>query len=91
MIDLANEHLVTFSQAARLRPPGRLGRPTHTSTVYRWYSRGLRGHRLGGTLYTSCEALQRFAERLSGCQSITTPEGVDHSTTAVDEVSSKQR
>jgi hypothetical protein len=59
-----------MAQAARLRPMGRLGRPTSTSTIYRWVACGLRGHRLeairlGGTLYTSREAIQRFADRLT--------------------------
>ena len=40
------------------------------SACYRWVSRGVRGVRLdairiGGTLYTSLEALQRFADQLS--------------------------
>jgi hypothetical protein len=70
MIDVSTEQLLTLAQAAQLRPAGRRGRPTHTSTVYRWISRGLRGHRLeairlGGALYTSREALQRFAELLT--------------------------
>ena len=46
MIDVSTEQLLTLAQAAQLRPAGRRGRPTHTSTVYRWISRGLRGHRL---------------------------------------------
>jgi hypothetical protein len=71
MIAIDRETLLTLAQAARLRPPGRQGRPTHPSTIYRWISRGVRGCkleaiRLGGTLYTSREALQRFAERLTG-------------------------
>lgn len=70
MIDISTERLVTLAQAARIRPPGRRGRPTHPSTVYRWISRGVKGQkleavRLGGTLYTSAEALQRFADRLT--------------------------
>jgi hypothetical protein len=70
MIDIATESLLTLSQAARVRPLGRRGRPTHHSTVYRWISRGVRGCkleaiRLGGTLYTSREALQRFGEALT--------------------------
>jgi len=70
MIDLKSEALLTMAQAARLRPLGRGGRPTHPSTIYRWISRGVRGFRLegirlGGTLYTSREALQRFAEKLT--------------------------
>jgi hypothetical protein len=71
MIDMSREALLSMSQAARVRPLGRLGRPTHPSTVYRWISRGVRGRkleslRLGGTLYTSREALQRFADLLTG-------------------------
>ena len=70
MIDIAKEPLLTMAQAARLRPLGRNGRPTHPSTVYRWISHGLRGIRLeairlGGTTYTSREALQRFADSLT--------------------------
>ena len=70
MIDLNEEHLISIAEAARLRPPGRSGRPTHASTVYRWIGGGVRGIkleavRLGGSLYTSREAIQRFAERLS--------------------------
>ena len=74
MIDISTEQLLTLPQAARVRPHGRLGRPTHPSTVYRWISRGARGVagvvklegvRLGGSWYTSREALQRFAEALT--------------------------
>lgn len=50
--------------------PRRNGKKIHTSTVWRWTRRGLRGIRLetlriGGTTYTSKEALQRFANQLS--------------------------
>jgi hypothetical protein len=70
MIEISAETLLTMAQATRLRPLGRLGRPTHPSTIYRWISRGVRGIRLesirlGGTTYTSREALQRFADRLT--------------------------
>ena len=74
MIDISTEQLLTLPQAARVRPHGRLGRPTHPSTVYRWISRGVRGVagvvklegvRIGGSWYTSREALQRFAEALT--------------------------
>ena len=74
MIDISTEQLLTLPQAARVRPHGRLGRPTHPSTVYRWISRGVRGAagvvrlegvRIGGSWYTSREALQRFAEALT--------------------------
>jgi hypothetical protein len=70
MIEIATEQLLTLAAAARLRPPTRAGRPTHPSTLARWALRGIRGHhlevlRIGGTLYTSAEALQRFADRLT--------------------------
>jgi len=70
MIDMKCETLVTLAAAARLRPPGRNGRPTHPSTIFRWTTRGVRGCRLeavrlGAATYTSVEALQRFADRLA--------------------------
>ncbi len=70
MIDISNETLLTLTEAAQVRPRGRRGQPTHVSTVHRWIANGVRGvHleaiRLGGQLYTSKEAIQRFAERLT--------------------------
>jgi hypothetical protein len=70
MIDIASERLMTLTEAAAFRPANRQGKPTHISTVYRWINPGVRGVRLeairlGGKLYTSKEALQRFAERLT--------------------------
>lgn len=46
------------------------GKRLHISAVYRWTMRGVKGVRLetmklGGSTYTSREALQRFSERLS--------------------------
>jgi hypothetical protein len=77
MIDIHKERLLKPAQAARVRPPGRKGRPTNVATVYRWMTTGVRGIklesiRIGGTLYTSQEALQRFAERLTGDTPTTT-------------------
>jgi hypothetical protein len=51
-------------------PRRRGGRKLHRSTVMRWVNPGLRGVRLeairvGGTLCTTIEALQRFFERLA--------------------------
>jgi hypothetical protein len=70
MIDLSSESLLTFSEASQVLPRRRRGRKAHPSTFWRWASRGLRGVRLeiirvGGVTYTSREALQRFADRLS--------------------------
>lgn len=70
MIELRNEEIVSLSQAAKLLPFRRAGRPTHASTLWRWATNGIRGVRLetiqvGGTRCTSRQALQRFCERLS--------------------------
>jgi hypothetical protein len=72
--NLAGEKLLTMSQAAvdvTDRLPGRRGgRKAHSSTLTRWGKRGLRGIKLevlrvGGTLATSREALDRFFMRLA--------------------------
>ena len=70
MIDLQRETIVSLSEATRHLPPRRRGKRPAVATLYRWASRGLRGVRLetirvGGTLCTSLEALQRYCERLS--------------------------
>lgn len=70
MIDIAVEKLITFAEAARLRPPTRAGRQTHPATLHRWRQRGCRGImleaiRVGSTWYTSVEAMQRFVDRLT--------------------------
>lgn len=67
MIDVMTESLVPLKEVPRLLPPRDGDRPIHISAVYRWVQRGVRGKRLesvriGGTTYTSREALQRFAE-----------------------------
>jgi hypothetical protein len=74
-IDLATETIISLSQAARLLPPGRRGRPVTLSCVLRWVLSGTRGPagtivrlealRLGDRWVTSREALQRYAERLT--------------------------
>ena len=68
--DIHAEQLLTLSEAARALPRLRGDRKVHVSTLYRWIKRGVRGVRLesvkiGRTLVTSREALQRFAERVS--------------------------
>ena len=71
MIDIATEQLMPIREVPRFLPPRLSGRRVHVSAVYRWMNRGVRGVRLegvkvGGTMYTSVEALQRFGECLSG-------------------------
>ena len=70
MLDLNNESLIPFVEAAKRLPRRRAGRPTHVATLHRWRSRGLRGVRLeavrvGGVWHTSVEALNRFFARLT--------------------------
>lgn len=70
MIDISTEHLIPISDVPRRLPPRPTGRRVHISAVYRWIQRGVRGTclesiKIGGTAYTSSEALQRFADGLS--------------------------
>jgi Protein of unknown function (DUF1580) len=75
MIDISKEQVMPLSRAASKHvPPRRRGKPTHTSTLYRWSDPGLHGIRLevlrcGGVLCTSVEALQRFFDRLTAIKS----------------------
>ena len=71
MIDVSNEEILTFAQAAK-RAVGRRGRGVHVSAIHRWASKGVDagGHQAilesalyGGTRVTSVEALERFVER----------------------------
>jgi hypothetical protein len=72
MIDLKNETSISLTQAARLLPPGRRGRPVTLSCLLRWILDGvktphgvvhLEASRMGGRWLTSVEALERFADR----------------------------
>lgn len=71
MIDTGVENLIPLRDVPRCLPPRPNGKRLHISAVYRWTLRGVKGVRLetvkiGGTTYTSREAIQRFSERLSG-------------------------
>lgn len=66
MIDIRTEKLISMPQAAALFP----NRPS-LCALWRWRTRGVRGRKLesvviGGTPYTSVEALQRFAAQSGG-------------------------
>jgi hypothetical protein len=75
MLDVSSESTISLTQAARLLPPGRRGRPVSLSCILRWVLTGATGPcgervrleavRCGGRWLTSREALQRFAERLT--------------------------
>lgn len=74
-IKLASETVVTLSKAAEHLPTLRGKHRPHTATLYRWAQRGCRGIRLetirvGGSLCTSVEAIQRFCESLSRAGSV---------------------
>ena len=68
-IDAVNEELITFGQAARrARPKGQ--RPAAPCTIWRWHRKGVSGVKLeticiGGTRYTSAEALKRFFDAVT--------------------------
>ncbi len=73
MIDLNNETLLSFAQAAQ-RLPATRGQRVHASTILRWARDGARlpsgrvlkleALKLGGRYITSTEALERFGSAL---------------------------
>ena len=72
MINLQLEQVLSLSEATKERclPRRRGGKRPHVSTLYRWASNGYAGVKLevvrvGGTLCTSVEAIQRFVEGLT--------------------------
>src|SRR5918997_7046189 len=81
--DLTSESALTLSQAAKLVPSYRAGRPTHVSRLVRWIVNGVRTDdgrvvklealRLGGQWVTSAAALQRFAEAMTSGQGPVVP------------------
>jgi len=78
MIDLTTEQVVSLSEATKKLPRRRGGKRPHVATLYRWAVRGVRGIKLetlrvGGTLCTSLEALQRFCERCTDPSIATRP------------------
>jgi hypothetical protein len=69
MLDFTNEALIPLSEAPK-HPLLRRRRAVHRSVLERWRTQGIRGVvletvKIGGTRYTSVEALQRFIERLN--------------------------
>ena len=75
MIELRSESLIPIREAPRHLPKRPNGKRIHISACYRWISRGVRGVQLdsikiGGSTYTSMEALQRFGDRLATGRSI---------------------
>jgi hypothetical protein len=70
MISIADEDLLTLTEATKVLPRRRNGKKPSVSTLWRWAKAGLRGHRLeslmvGGVRCTTCRALQEFFERVT--------------------------
>lgn len=73
---ILSESVISFAQAARRLPPGRNGKPTAPSTLWRWTVQGVIARdgtrvffeavKIGGRAVTSEQALARFAAKLSG-------------------------
>jgi len=66
----AQETLIPVGDIPKMLPPRSTGKRVHISACYRWITRGIRGVRLevvrvGGSMYTSREAVARFAAQLS--------------------------
>jgi len=77
-IDMSEETLIPVAEVPQKLPPRPSGKNVHVTSVYCWINHGVRGVKLeslkvGGTTYTSTEALQRFAERLSHPRNASTP------------------
>lgn len=73
-IDLTQEDLKTFAQAARLFPSRRGNRPVNPITLWRWHRRGvshngqrvhLEAIRTPSGLVTSVDAVRRFLAKLN--------------------------
>ncbi len=74
-IDLTTEQVLSLRRACDFLPARRAGKRPNVATLYRWAQRGCRGVRLetirvGGTLCTSLEALQRFCEALTSTSNV---------------------
>jgi hypothetical protein len=70
MIDTSTEAVILLGQVPAEIPSRHPGKRINVSTVWRWAMQGCRGVLLesiviGGGRFTSREAIQRFAERLS--------------------------
>ena len=83
MIDYEQEELLTLSQAARTLPVVRGNKTPHPITIQRWVKKGVKSASgkkiyleatwIGGTRFTSKEALQRFFQRKQDVEYIPLP------------------
>ncbi len=70
MIDINNETLISLTEAARTLPSRHPGKRLHVSTIWRWVTYGCKGIRLetcriGGSVFTSREAIARFSQAMT--------------------------
>jgi hypothetical protein len=78
VIDLITERPIRFAEAAGLVPSRHPGKKLSTMTVWRWATEGVQGIKLesiyiGGSRYTSAEALNRFAAATTAARQGTAP------------------
>ena len=69
MIDMHTEEMIALRDLPGILPLKR-GKPFHMDTIYRWAKKGVGGARLetlqiGGEVYTSREAFERFSDQLN--------------------------
>lgn len=91
MIDTTRENLVPLRCVPGRLPKRPSGKRIHISAIYRWTDSGIRGVvlesiRIGGVTFTSLEAIQRFAERLSAPETLLSSRRAVSSRTTTDEV-----
>lgn len=70
MIPIQSENLIAIRDVPKHLPARPNAKRVHISACYRWISNGVRGvvlesWTIGGTTYTSLEALQRFSLQLT--------------------------
>jgi hypothetical protein len=85
MIKVKIERVFPLGRPPEYLPERRGGKRPHRTTLYRWATAGVRANdgavvqletiRVGGTLCTSAEALQRFFERLTESRAQAEPRG----------------
>jgi hypothetical protein len=78
MIDVLSEELIPLTKIPDLIPSTTPGRRLAFATIWRWTTYGVRGRRLetvriGGSSYTSREAIARFAEHPGECDTLQAP------------------
>lgn len=78
MIPFQREQMIPLQEAPKHLPRRAGGKRIHVSACYRWITRGVRGVvlesvKIGGGIFTSIEAIERFIGRLSGNGAVATP------------------